>query len=221
MKVVIFDLDDTLYNEVDYVESAYREIAASIGHPEACDYMLRCFSDGANAFQMAIERWGLSVTVEQLLAIYRNHKPAIALSASAAATLDALKAGGVTMGLLTDGRSITQRNKVKALELSRWMKPDDILISEEFGCGKPDERCYRYFADRYPGAALAYVGDNLNKDFVTANALGWTTICLVDNGRNIFSQQVEVPERYLPQHSINDISELKNFMCSGAISGNL
>ena len=106
-------------------------------------------------------------------------------------------------------------------ERTWWMKPDDILISEEFGCGKPDERCYRYFADRYPGAAFAYVGDNLNKDFVTANALGWTTICLIDNGRNIFSQQVEGPERYLPQHSINDISELKNFMCGEAISSNL
>ena len=37
MKVVCFDLDDTLYKEIDYLKSAYREIASY-----AADYCRGC-----------------------------------------------------------------------------------------------------------------------------------------------------------------------------------
>lgn len=212
MKVVVFDLDDTLYKEIDFLKSAYREIAAAIGRPEAYNFMLKRYRAGDNAFQRAIEHYGLDITVDALLVIYRNHRPDIALSQSTASTLDALKARGAVIGLLTDGRSVTQRNKIAALGLGRWIDLDDILISEEFGHSKPDEHCYRYFMDRHRDASFVYVGDNLSKDFVTANKLGWQTICLLDDGNNIFSQQIAAPADYLPQHTIKQISEIQNLI---------
>ena len=208
MKVVVFDLDDTLYKEIDFLKSAYREIVATIGPPEAYAFMLKCYRAGENAFERVIEQYNLSYTKDQLLDRYRNHKPSITLDDSTVSTLDNFKADGVRLCLLTDGRSITQRNKIDALGLGRWIEPDDILISEEFGYGKPDERCYQYFINRYPGAIFYYVGDNLNKDFVTANRLGWQTICLLDNGNNIHSQQVSLTEEYQPQHTIKELSKL-------------
>lgn len=207
-RVFIFDLDDTLYKEVDFLKSAYREIAKRIGIPEAYDIMLDNYRRGENAFQTVIEECRLPYTVEDLLAIYRNHVPEIALNETTVATLDSLKGKGVKMGLMTDGRTITQRNKIKVLGLSRWIGENDILISEEFGYGKPDIHCYEYFMNRYPEAVFSYVGDNLSKDFVTANRLGWTTICLLDDGRNIFKQDFDIDESYLPKHKIFSINEV-------------
>ena len=170
--------------------------------------MLDCYFHGENAFQSVIDKYNLSYTVEQLLVIYRNHKPSISLDPSTVATLDVLKASGAIMCLLTDGRSVTQRNKIEALELHHWIADDDILISGEFGYGKPDERCYRYFMDKWEDSTFCYVGDNLSKDFVTANKVGWTTICLLNDGRNIFKQDFTVDTQYLPKYKINSIDEL-------------
>ncbi len=212
MKVVVFDLDDTLYKEVDFLKSAYREIAETIGNPDAYNFLLDHFFSGENAFEMLIEHYHFSFKAEQLLEIYRNHKPWINLDESTVSVFDTLKEYGVKMCLLTDGRSITQRNKIAALGLSRWIEPDDILISEEFGYGKPDEHCYQYFMNRYYEASFCYVGDNLNKDFVTANKLGWKSVCLLDDGRNIFSQQITLSKEYLPRYTIKKLTELQKLI---------
>ena len=82
-RVVVFDLDDTLYKEQDYLRSTYREIAARI---ESCygnlpllsrrgqgwsdpplDRMLRWRQEGENVFQRLIEAYGLDLTVNDLL----------------------------------------------------------------------------------------------------------------------------------------------------------
>lgn len=211
MRVFIFDLDDTLYKEIDFLKSAYREIAKVVGHPEACDFMLDSYLYGDNAFKCVIDKYNLSYTVKQLLVIYRNHKPSISLDPSTVATLDVLKASGAIMCLLTDGRSVTQRNKIEALGLAHWFSPDDILISEEFGHSKPSMKCYHYFINRHPDAEFVVIGDNPAKDFITPNKLGWTTICLCSNGQNIHDQTLEVEKSYLPKHSINNLSEIKRF----------
>ena len=208
MKVVVFDLDDTLYKEIDFLKSAYHEIAETIGHSEAYDLMLNFYQAGENVFERVIEQFHLSSTIDQLLKTYRIHKPEITLEDSAVATLNSLKERGAKMCLLTDGRSVTQRNKIESLGLYRWIDPEDILISEEFGHGKPEEQCYRYFINRYLCADFIAVGDNVSKDFITPNRLGWSTVCLLDNGQNIHKQNFELDEEFLPQLRIRNINQL-------------
>ena len=67
---------------------------------------------------------------------------------------------------------------------------------------------YEYFMSRYPVANYFYVGDNTAKDFVSPNILGWHTICIKDDGRNIHSQTFDVDIDYMPQRVFNDISEI-------------
>ncbi len=208
-RVFIFDLDDTLYKEIDFLKSAYREIAMIIGHLEAFDFMLDSYLYGDNAFKSVIYKYHLKFTVGQLLDIYRNHKPDISLEQDTITTLDALKARGIIMCLLTDGRSVTQRNKIEALGLYRWFEEEDILISEEFGYGKPSIECYQYFLDHYPDAQFTVIGDNPAKDFLTPNKLGWMTICLRPNGQNIHNQNLKVPKEYLAKHKIDNLSQIK------------
>ena len=203
MRVICFDLDDTLYKEIDYLKSAYREIAEyAAGHCHGCsdpvlvvahkayEAMLAAYHDGLNAFEELNKFLGLNLPVSDYLYIYRNHKPKIALMEDVVRTLDALKADGTLIGLITDGRIVQQRNKIEALGLSRWIDEEDIVISEEFGSEKPAFANYDYFMKRYPECQdFTYVGDNLEKDFIAPNALGWMTICLKDDGRNIHRQE--------------------------------
>ena len=87
------------------------------------------------------------------------------------------------LGLLTDGRSISQRNKLSAMGITSLF--DEILISEEFGSEKPCEDNYLFFQNKYSTNDCVYFGDNFGKDFVTPNRLGWKTIGLLDDGLSL------------------------------------
>lgn len=202
--IVVFDLDDTLYKEEDYLKSAYRKIAYEIGL-DVSDEMYEWYKSGHNAFQLLIDKYDLSVSTSDLLDIYRYHKPDISLLPDAKNFLNRLMSSNVSIGIISDGRSKTQRNKLNSLGLD-WIK--DVIISEEFGSEKPSEANYRYFMDKYPGFRFSYLADNIKKDFVTPNRLGWNTICLKDDGRNIHKQDLTVAQNYMPMVTISSFDEL-------------
>lgn len=206
--VIVFDLDDTLYKERSFVKSGFQAIAGHIGNSTYADELMASWENGENAFEQLISRHSLTVPVNELLKVYRAHVPIIELEKSTIDTLDALSANGKILGIITDGRSITQRNKIKALGLSKWFSDDNIIISEEFGSTKPAERNYRFFMSKYPGMIYTYIGDNVAKDFVMPKSLGWQTFCLKDNGQNIHSQNFDLSEEYQPEIMVKNISEI-------------
>lgn len=214
LRVVVFDLDDTLCKEADFLRSAFREIAESLTgtSDDAAGAlffeMLEMRSRGENVFENLSARF--AVPVKSLLARYRNHFPAeMKLSAEVRATLETLKRQGVVLGLITDGRSLTQRNKIRALGLSEFFADENIVISEEFGSEKPSSRNYEFFMKKFPDADYCYVGDNPKKDFIAPNALGWETVCLLNSGDNIHPQSFSaVPATGLPGRKIDRLSEI-------------
>ena len=210
-KVVCFDLDDTLYKEIDFVESAYREIATSVGHPDLAEKMVRWYHEGKNVFNERNSHLNIVVSTVEYLAIFHRHKPSISLSGGVEDTMAQLKDDGVVLGLITDGRSVTQRNKITALRLERWFEKDNIVISEEFGSEKVDGLCFRYFMDRYSRNSFTYVGDNPKKDFLVPNQLGWQTIMLKDDRRNIH-KQYDVSEMLRPKVVVDRFEKIREFI---------
>ena len=103
---------------------------------------------------------------------------------------------------MTDGYSVTQRNKIKALDIENIF--DLIVISEEFGFEKPNPKNFEVF-DKFNTIEKYYIGDNTSKDFIAPNTLGWTTICLLDNGKNIHMQDFNKELIYLPKIKINNL----------------
>lgn len=222
-KVICFDLDDTLSKEIDYLKSAYREIAQYAAAPcEGCSdsvsilaekayvAMLEAYQRGENAFVALNAFLGVQNPVNEYLGIYRNHVPEIRLPDEVRDVLVKLKAEGCVIGLITDGRCVQQRHKIEALGLAEFVAEEDIVISEEFGSEKPALANYDYFMKRYPEAEeFVYVGDNVKKDFIAPNALGWMTVCLKDDGRNIHKQDfASVPAEALPKRVIESLSDL-------------
>ncbi|WP_338358911.1 HAD family hydrolase [Yeosuana marina] len=212
--ILVFDLDDTLYKEIDYLSSAYKEIASFISKKvtmsseQLWQEMLASYHNGENVFHTIIKRYQLTnVGIEDFIAMYRHHQPAIQLTASTEQFLTSIKEQVFKVGLITDGRSVQQRRKLEALGLSHYF--DTVIISEEFGSEKPAKANFKHFEDTY-GAHLdyIYVGDNTTKDFIAPNALGWQTFCLLDDGRNIHKQSFDLEQSTQPNHCIKDLSDI-------------
>ena len=72
-KVVCFDLDDTLYKEIDFLESAYGEIATSVGKAELVSLMMKWYYDSENVFHNLNQYLRLNKPITEYLSIYRNH----------------------------------------------------------------------------------------------------------------------------------------------------
>lgn len=218
MKFICFDLDDTLYKEIDFLKSAYKEIVAyalkcsgsrELGAADLHEGLLSAYFSKKDAFDYLIASVGVNIDKATLLSLYRNHIPQISLSEGAFELLSEIKSSGFEIGILTDGRSIQQRNKIKALGLDKVVSKGNIIISEEFGAEKPSRANYEYFVAKNPNSTeFYYIADNPRKDFLSPNALGWKTICLKDDGRNIHSQSLDLPPEYLPQVVVSHLNEV-------------
>ena len=220
-KVVVFDLDDTLYKEIDFLKSGYRKVADYVGRLlrlSSIDIyynLLSWHSRGENAFARLNETYGIETPMKEYLDIYRYHQPNITLPEETKAALSGLKEAGVLMGIITDGRLETQNNKIEALGLSEWISDDFVFINEEQKYFKPNHwsfdrmmlKCFAKGAEA--DAIFYYVGDNPEKDFLGPNELRWTSICLLDNeGKNIHKQDFDLQQKYLPKYKVDSINEL-------------
>jgi putative hydrolase of the HAD superfamily len=209
--VFVFDLDDTLYKEIDFLKSAYICIASKIDKQNSSTLyqsMLEDYYAGENVFKI-LNQYYPQYTINKLLELYRGHHPNITLDSDTSSMLKYLKSYGET-GLITDGRSITQRNKIKALGLEDYF--DKILISEEMGYSKPDFRLFQQFHE-YNANTYFYIANDTSKDFLAPNQLGWKTICLIDsNNINIKKQEFNLKNEYLPIFKINKLSDLKEII---------
>lgn len=211
--VVVFDLDDTLYKEVYFLQSAFREIAEyyqeKFGIYGLWEKMMRHYKDGKDVFQEIIESYQRGMTKDFLLSIYRNHFPTIFLEQEIKQVLDVLWTDSKChICIITDGRSITQRNKIKALGLYQYQREKrDFMVSEEHGHLKPDPYAFEMIESYYPCGDYFYIADNPKKDFYAPNQLGWKTICLLDNGKNIHKQDFNILDSFQPRYKIRNMNE--------------
>ena len=207
--VIVFDLDDTLYNELDFLISSYKEISKYIDkskYEKIFALMFSLFRNNKDVFKHLSSKY--SIEKELLLAMYREHKPDIKVTPKILNLLRKIKNSSGKLALLTDGRSSTQRNKLDALNIKNIF--DYISISEEINAKKPSLKGFQIIEDKFNAKRYYYIGDNLNKDFKAPKKLKWKTIFLIDNGKNIHYKfpftlkKINEPDYYL--FSLNEIN---------------
>jgi len=186
IECVVFDVDDTVYLERDYVRSGFdavgRLVAAQWPEAAFAEQCWQLFLDGhrGNIFNEAAAALRLSLppdAVAQFVKVYREHEPAIAFAPDAGDVV-AWASTRYRSGVVTDGPSASQSRKVKALGLDRLA--GTVVLTDELGPGKgkPALDAFRLIEtqQRVSGAACVYVADNPDKDFAGPKALGWHTI---------------------------------------------
>ncbi len=192
IKAVIFDLDNVLYDEIDYILAAYKKIAAFLS--EYCDcsesqIYIKLVTDlkkktsmYPRLFNDLVEDLKLNEElVLQILKIFSTLDVNLKLRSGTEEVLCWLKQRKVKLGLVTNGTVDTQRNKVQILGLERFF--DKIIYAREKGKAneKPSLEPYRLVIAELgvvPKEILC-VGDNPHTDFWGAKKLGMPTARLL------------------------------------------
>lgn len=184
-RLVVLDIDDTLYLERDYVRSGFAAVGAwaevELGVAGLSERAWAAFEAGTRRtiFDEALagSHVDAAEVVPRLVEVYRAHAPTIEMLADARAWLDAL-APHVALAVVTDGPMASQQAKAEALLLRRWA--DLIVFTESLGPGrgKPHPAAFEHLegAVGLRGADCAYVADNPAKDFMAPHRLGWRTV---------------------------------------------
>lgn len=191
MIVVAFDLDDTLVPEALFIKSGIRHIACWLRHrlpnlPHnriigAMETALQTHRNHYSALENLLSEYELldKVNMKDVVAEFRHHVPDPKIyhpAPSMIEVLEDLKRRGIKTVLITDGRSLTQRNKIKSAHLYSYFDETDILISEETGHDKSDPDNFLQIMKKYAEAdEFHYIGDNPTKDFMHPSRLGWHT----------------------------------------------
>jgi putative hydrolase of the HAD superfamily len=181
---VVFDIDDTLYLERDYVLSGFEAVGRWAETWLNIEYFAdRCwckFLDGGRGliFNDVLRECGVRATPELIAAlveIYRTHVPSIALADDAAETLTALSPLAA-IAVVSDGPAVSQSRKAEALRLSTVARP--IILTDVLGkeYRKPHPLAFELIQERRPAHTYLYVADNPHKDFAAPMSLGWMTI---------------------------------------------
>lgn len=192
MKVVGFDLDDTLVPEILFLKSGSHHISnwlnkryGMIPVSRIENAMLTAIDNRQNhysALERLIEEFGLTgkIDMKKTVEEFRRHLPDPAIYHPAPSVLETLRMlksdPDIRTVLVTDGRSVTQRHKILASGLDEFFDDSDIYISEEIGHDKTSPDMFLHIMEKYAGAReFHYVGDNPLKDFLHPSRLGWHT----------------------------------------------
>ncbi len=213
-KVYIFDLDDTLYNEREYVKQAFSNVANYLaGYSDKdSEYFYSSIikaleQDGrGRIFNRIIDENKLvedeHISVNRLVDVYRDTKPVLSLYDDAKVLIHTLRQDReIRLGIITDGCSRVQHNKIDGLGIALLF--DKIIVTDDLENGaKPSAIPYQIFLDTYRDVKpceCVYIGDNPTKDFVGAKALGMYTIRIVrefgDNMKLVVDDELEADER--------------------------
>lgn len=217
MPVIVFDLDDTLYDELTFVRSGFRAVAAWLekqnGIPAGQSYaeMLEALErDGrGKVFDSVLRRHGCysKRLAGRCVAVYRAHKPDIRLLPDAEYALEAL-GGACPLYIVTDGHKHVQWNKLTALGLADHPRIRRCFVTRRFGIRneKPSPYCFGLIcrAERTEPRDVVYVGDNPNKDFVGIKPLGYRTVRI----RRGAYTNLRKPAEYEAEHDIDNLTEL-------------
>ena len=184
---LVFDVDDTLYLERDYVLSGFRcvgeHLQLSLGIEGFTDTAWSRFLNGDRnkVFDRTLDDLGAEFDarlIAELVEVYRNHVPDIKLLPDSQRCLDAVRASELAVGVVTDGPSASQHAKIKALGLERYAEVTVVTADLGPGQSKPHVAAFQAVQQRLgmEGPSLTYVADNPTKDFLAPARLGWRTL---------------------------------------------
>lgn len=185
--ILIFDLDDTLYDEMTYVMSGLRAVArfgeTTFGWDAAQSLAFMQAHLIKHGRGKIFDEWlryhgrFSSAGVATCVRVYRHHQPEIELFPIALRLIQFYRKKS-PLYLVTDGHKVAQKQKISALKLETMFKR--IFITHRFGIqnAKPSLHCFDIIrkTECRDWSTIVYVGDNPTKDFVNLNQMGALTI---------------------------------------------
>ena len=198
---IVFDLDDTLYRQIQPFETAFRKsfpaTSAKLDISEAF-HTFRKHSDAVFTKQTSgewtlefmrqyriketlFELADLTLTTAEADYFQENYLIAqshIKLEPEIIQLLTHLTEEKIPLALITNGPDSHQAQKIEQLQLRRWFKPEHLIVSGQVGTEKPGSQIFNIAADALGLAseALLYVGDSFPNDVIGAKTAHWQSL---------------------------------------------
>lgn len=198
MKALIFDVDDTLYDQIQPFERALeRHIEVAREQIEPLYLSFRRYADevfeatatgkmslkDSHIYRMkhALADFGYQVSDATALAIqidYDYFQGQIELSPVFPEIFSWCQAQGIAMGIITNGPYRHQLRKIRTMGLVNWFELEHVLISGQVGITKPNPAIFQLMEERLgmSGEDICYLGDSFGNDVVGAKAANWKAI---------------------------------------------
>lgn len=222
-KAVLFDLDDTLISEKEYIKSGYKHISKILGRKldkdekELYELLLKLLGESSqNVFNRLLEKFEFNYTRNDILYFveeYRNHLPKIVFFDDVLPFLDILKNKEIKTGIITDGYLNAQQQKIKAVGASNYF--DNIIVTDELGREfwkphpKPFEIMKHVLDVEYD--EMVYIGDNPKKDFYISSIYPIKTIRVKrENGVYATSEYFQGVKEDITISSLKEINDVLN-----------
>ncbi len=221
IKAYIFDLDYTLYNEMQFFDSGMKDVSEyvsekyNISAKEVYDFCIGSVKKEGRGktYNRLCEEYDLDEDPMKLVEVYRATRPKLYLYEEAEEVLKVLKKEGKLIGVITDGNAKVQEAKVELLGLfdiiDALVLPDALVIDGETHFTKPNPVVYEACLEKLgvkPEEAV-YIGDNPAKDFAGAKKIGMKTIQIVrDEG--LFMRKDAPSKEYEADIKIKDLREI-------------
>jgi FMN phosphatase YigB (HAD superfamily)/glutathione synthase/RimK-type ligase-like ATP-grasp enzyme len=181
VKMLILDMDDTLYPERDFVYNGYREVAKfCLQEYGVCieGELRRRFDLGerGDLFSTVLKSKGIRIAEYEalkLVKVYRSHQPCI-IPYIDVEILKELKEQGYLLTLISDGWQDVQERKWQALGLDDYF--EHKIFTDQLGreYWKPHCRSFELICQwmELDFDEAVYIADNPHKDFIAPNKLG-------------------------------------------------
>tara|TARA_B100001250_G_scaffold414603_1_gene454455 strand:+ start:16868 stop:17530 length:663 start_codon:yes stop_codon:yes gene_type:complete len=216
--IIVFDMDETLYDEFTYVKDSLNAVALylSLKYTINLDrlksellYEIKINGRG-KTFDNVLKKNSIFSKKElnNCISVYRKNTPKINIYDSAKLVLEKLSSSAKY--LVSDGNKLVQNNKVKALDISKYFKK--IFLTHNYGRdhAKPSTYCFKIIKnlENCSWNEMVYIGDDPTKDFVALNPLGVQTI-RIHKGR---LKDLKPGKKFDAKYHIKDIYEVINLM---------
>lgn len=204
LKAILFDIDDTLYDLSIPFKEAFRELfpgekmdleGAFLASRKYSDLIYdRSLRGEISMAEMYIYRlenafrdYGKIIdgpTALQFQSVYEKRQHEIRMTEEMERMLEELSRK-MTLGIITNGPSEHQRDKVRALGVERWIPMERIWISGDLGVGKPHKEIFEAAREKLglKPEELCFVGDAYGHDILGAKGAGWKAVWFNHRGR--------------------------------------
>ena len=225
---VVFDLDDTLFDQKDWIHRKLRMLWQAEQHwlPSELDFLkatMAILEEGERAklFDVYARHQGLSDNQRlTLIDVYRKARPDTGrLYPDVAGALAQLRRRGLRLGLLTDNPAVSQRDKLRATPLEPAL--DAVVLTGELGTPKPAAAAFAAVAHRLGLAAdqLVMVGDHIFRDSLGALDAGYAHAFHVQRAGAFFNFDISLCQSLLPAGRLTVLTGLHelNWYLDGAV----
>jgi putative hydrolase of the HAD superfamily len=225
IKAVFFDIDDTLFDSTTLAKMA--RINAVKAMIEA-GLPLTSVTQGYNILMKIVDKYGSNydkhfdkllenlgcdwsprIIAAGVIAYHDTKQAFLKPEPKVIPTLIALRGRGYKLGIISNGKSVKQWEKIIRLGLHHFF--DAVVISEDVGSEKPNSRIFEVAMEKLnvkPWEAV-YVGDDLETDILGANSAGMVSIRIIRKKHREGSPSGKVIK---PKYSIRKFSDLLSIL---------